>query len=195
MRRTLAAVSVVLCTLVIFSLRRTAASAQDAGKKPATVTNVPIPHMEPRPEDVSSIDGMIKAYYEVVSGPAEKQREWGRDATLYVPGIRFNIFSQEKQGKTTVRSLSHQEFVNESEAAMKGKPFYEREVHRIAHRAGDVAHVLSTAEQRLAPDGPAQGYGVDSLELYWDGARWWIVNANLWEGDKARTPLPAEFMP
>ena len=195
MRRTLAAVSVVLCTLVIFSLRRTAASTQDAGKKQASSANVAIPRVEPRLEDVSSIDGMIKAYYEVVSGPAEKQREWGRDATLYVPGMRFNIFSRDKQGRTTVRSVSHQEFVNESDAAMKGKPFYEREIHRITHRAVDVAHVLCTAEQRFAPDGPVQASGVDSLELYWDGARWWIVNANLWEMEKGGKPLPPEFLP
>jgi len=151
--------------------------------------------MQPRPADVSSIDGMIKAYYEVVSGPAEKDREWGRDATLYVPAIHFNIFSADKQGKTTVRSLSHQEFANESEAAMKGKAFYEYEIHRIEHRAGNVAHILCTAEQRFAPDGPVQGHSVDSLELYWDGARWWIVNANIWEVEKNGKPLPPEFLP
>lgn len=162
---------------------------------PASQVNVAIPHMQPRQEDVSSIDGIVKAYYEVVSGPAEKNREWERDATLYAPGIRFNIFSEDKQGKTTVRSVSHQEFVNESEVAMKGKPFYEHEIHRIAHRAGNVAHVFSTAEQRFAPDGPVQGHSVDSLEMYWDGARWWIVSANIWEVEKSGKPLPPEFLP
>jgi len=195
MRRTLLAVSVVLCVLGILSLRKADANSQEAAKKPAIQANVAIPHMQPRPEDVSSIDGVIKAYYEVVSGPAEKDREWGRDATLYVPAIRFNIFSDDKHGKTTLRSLSHQEFVNESEAAMKGKAFYEHEIHRIEHRAGNVEHVLCTAEQRFALDGPVQGHSVDSLELYWDGARWWVVNANIWEVEKSGKPLPPEFLP
>jgi hypothetical protein len=195
MRRTLITVSVLLCALGILSWRRAAANTQGAKDTPTPQANVAIPPLQPRPQDVSSIDGMIKANYEVVSGPAEKAREWGRDATLYVPGIRFNIFSEDKQGKTTVRSLSHQDFVNESESAMKGKAFYEHEIHRIAHRAGNVAHILSTAEQRLAPDGPVQGHSVDSLELYWDGARWWIVNANIWEVEKSGKPLPAEFLP
>ena len=156
---------------------------------------VAIPQIEPRPEDVSTIDGMVRAYYEVVSGPAEKKREWGRDATLYVPGIRFLIFREDKNGKTSVRTLTHQEFVDESQAAMAGKAFYEREVHRIAHRAGNVAHVFCTAEQAYSPTGPVEGRSIDSLEMYWDGSRWWITNANIWEVDTKARPLPKEFLP
>jgi hypothetical protein len=158
-------------------------------------TRVAIPNIEPRSEDVSSIDGMVRAYFEVVSGPAEKKREWGRDATLYIPGIRFLIFREDKNGKTSVRTLTHQEFVDESEAAMAGKAFYEREVHRIAHRAGNVAHVFCTAEQKYSPDGPVEGRSVDSLEMFWDGSRWWITNANIWEVATKAQPLPKEFLP
>lgn len=195
MRRMFAAVGVILCAAGLIALRKGLANAQEGAKTQASRANVAIPKMKPRPEDVSSIDGMVKAYYEVVSGPAEKPRDWGRDATLYVPGIHFTIFREGKDGKTTMRSVSHQEFVNESEAAMKGKPFYEHEIHRIAHRAGNVAHVLSTGEQRSSPDGTVQGHSIDSLELYWDGSRWWIVNANIWEVEPGGKPLPAEFLP
>jgi hypothetical protein len=158
-------------------------------------TKVAIPQMEPRSEDVSSIDGMVRAYFEVVSGPAEKKRQWGRDATLYIPGIRFLIFRQDKNGKTSLRTLTHQEFVDESEAAMAGQAFYEREVHRITHRAGNVAHVFCTAEQKHSPDGPVEGRSVDSLEMFWDGSRWWITNANIWEVESQGHPLPKEFLP
>jgi len=164
-------------------------AAQRAG-----AAKVEIPKIAPRPDDVSTIDGMVRAYFEVVSGPAGKDREWGRDATLYVPGIRFLIFAEDKNGNTAVRTLTHQEFVDESEADRAGKAFYEREVHRIAHRAGNVVHVLSTAEQRDSPDGPPRGRSVDSLEMYWDGSRWWITNANIWEETKAH-PLPKDFLP
>ena len=166
-----------------------------APQKSGGGTKVAIPRIEPRSEDVSTIDGMVRAYFAVVSGPAEKKREWGRDATLYLPGIRFLIFREDKNGKTSVRTLTHQEFVDESEAAMAGKAFYEHEVHRIAHRAGNVAHVLCTAEQQYAPDGPVAGRSVDSLEMYWDGSRWWITNANIWEVETKVHPLPKEFLP
>ena len=63
---------------------------QSAGKQPDP--QKPIPHISigiasPRPEDVSTIDGMIKAYYEVVSGPAGRPRQWDRDATLSAKSV------------------------------------------------------------------------------------------------------------
>ena len=163
------------------------------GQSPSA--HVQISQKQPRAEDVSSIDGMVKAYYEVVSGPAGRPRDWGRDATLYIPGVRFVVFNKDKNGKTTAQSMSHQEFVDASDAAMVGKGFYEHEIHRITHRAGDVAHVFSTAENALSPNGPPQGHSIDSLEMYWDGSRWWITSANVWEVDPKAPPLPKEFLP
>src|SRR5215831_6353294 len=128
--------------------------------------HVRIPPDESRVEDVSSIDGIIRAYYQVVSGPAGQPREWGRDATLYIPGVRFVVFSKDRNGKTSAQSMTHQEFVDSSDHAMVAKGFYEREIHRIVHRAGDLAHILSTAENSASPHGPAQGRSIDSLELY-----------------------------
>ena len=52
-------------------------------------TRVAIPNIEPRSEDVSSIDGMVRAYFEVVSGPAEKKREWGRTRPYTFPEYGF----------------------------------------------------------------------------------------------------------
>jgi hypothetical protein len=144
---------------------------------------VRIPRNEVRAEDVSSIDGIIRAYYQVVSGPAGQPREWGRDATLYIPGVRFVVFSKDKNGKTTAQSMTHQEFVDASDRAMVTKGFYE-----------GAAHVLSTAESSASPSGPAQARSIDSLELYRDGMRWWIASANVWELGSDES-LPAEFLP
>jgi hypothetical protein len=162
--------------------------------------NKPIPHISigkasPRPEDVSTIDGMIKAYYEVVSGPAGQPRQWDRDATLYIPDVRFVVVSEDPTGKTTAESMTHQEFVDSSEASIGGKAFYEHEIHRITHRAGNIAHVLSTAERSSSPDGKVEGRSIDSIELFWDGKRWWITGADLWDINTIKHPLPAEFLP
>jgi hypothetical protein len=160
----------------------------------------PVPHISigkaaPRPEDVSTIDGMIKAYYEVVSGPSGQPRRWDRDATLYIPNVRFVIISEDATGKTTAQSMTHQEFVDMSEASMAGKGFYEHEVHRITQRAGNIAHVFSTAERSSSPDGKVEGRSIDSIELFWDGKRWWITGANLWDINTTKHPLPEEFLP
>jgi hypothetical protein len=172
--------------------------AQSAGSPSAPQKHAPhvsIGNVAPRAEDVSTIDGMIKAYYDVVSGPAGQPRQWDRDATLYIPKVRFVIVSEDAAGKTTAESMSHQEFVDNSEVSLGGKAFYEHEVHRITHRAGNIVHVFSTAERSSSPDGKVEGRGIDSLELFWDGKRWWITGANLWDINTSRTPLPAEFLP
>ena len=42
-----------------------------------------------RMEDVSSIEGIMKAYYEVVSGPANTPRDIARDYLCITPRHRF----------------------------------------------------------------------------------------------------------
>ncbi len=39
----------------------------------------------PIPEDVQTLDGIIKAYYEVVSGPAGESADRARDESLHHP--------------------------------------------------------------------------------------------------------------
>jgi hypothetical protein len=160
----------------------------------AAPPHVKINAIAARREDVGSIDGIVKAYYDVISGPEGQPRQWDRDHTLYIPDMRFVVFAESKDGSTTVRSMTHQQFAEALEAAVGKSAFYEREVHRIVHRFGNVAHVLSTGEQRSSPGGPATGHSLDSLELFWDGQRWWIASASIWPGERVGRPLTAEFL-
>jgi hypothetical protein len=44
---------------------------------------------EADPREVASIDGVITAAYDVISGPAGKKRDWDRERSLYYPGARL----------------------------------------------------------------------------------------------------------
>jgi hypothetical protein len=61
--------------------------------------------------------------------------------------------------------MTHQEFVDTSDASLVGKAFYEHEVHRITQRVGNIAHVFSTAERSVAR-WDVEGRSIDSIELY-----------------------------
>jgi len=43
----------------------------------------------PDPADVESIDAIVTAAYDGISGPAGKKRDWERERSLYFPGARL----------------------------------------------------------------------------------------------------------
>jgi len=164
-------------------------AAPGAGAAQGTVIVAPIPA---RPADVATIDGMIQAFYDVISGPAGQPREWSRDRTLYIPGVKFVAMSV-KDGTPVAQVMSHQQFVEDSDPWMVGQGFFEREVHRVTRRFGNIVHVFSTYAFRRTADGPVLGRGVNSIELFWDGTRWWIAAA-IWDGERPDNPIPAALL-
>jgi len=156
--------------------------------------HVDVAAIAPRTEDVSTIDGIIKAFYEVISGPAGQPRQWARDRTLYIPDIRFVAMSQDKYGQPVAQIASHQQFVDYADPVLVKEGFYESEIHRMTERFGNIAHVFSTYESRQKADGPAIARGINSIELFWDGKRWWIAS-NIWDDERPDNPVPAEYLP
>src|SRR3979490_2964070 len=53
--------------------------------KTGKTSNVP----PANPADVASIDAIIAAAYDGISGPAGKKRDWDRERSLYFPGARL----------------------------------------------------------------------------------------------------------
>jgi len=147
-----------------------------------------------RPEDVGTLDGILKAFYEVISGPAGQPRQWSRDRTLYIPNVRFVSLSRDSAGAIHADVVDHQTYVNRTNDYFVRVGFFEREIHRTTHRFGDVVHVFSTYDMRQRADGPAIGRGINSVELFWDGTRWWVA-AVLWDDERPDNPNPAEYLP
>ncbi len=147
----------------------------------------------PRPEDISTIDGILKAYYEVVSGPAGQPRDWARDRGLYISGVKFVAMSV-KEGRAVAEVMTHEQYVERTNDWLVKNGFDEKEVHRVTRRFGNIAHVWSTYESRQKPGGPVIGRGINSLELFWDGTRWWIASA-VWDSERNDNPIAKEDLP
>src|SRR3989442_996487 len=92
------------------------------------------------------------------------------------------------------RVMDHQAFVDATDSEFVHEGFYEREIHRVTRAYGNITQVWSTYEERRAPDGPVQGRGINALQLFWDGKRWWVASAIWFEEDPAH-PIPQEFLP
>lgn len=126
-------------------------------------------------EDVTTIGGLIKASYEVVSGEAGAKREWERDLLLHNPNAVYS-FTQNSNGKLSQVTMSLKDFHKETDTMVMNTAFYENEINREVRLFGNIAHVWSTYETRLVKNGPVARRGINSIQLYFEDGRWWIVS-------------------
>ncbi len=146
-----------------------------------------------RPEDVSTLDGIIRAYYEVVSAPAGQPRDWPRDSSLHMPDAQVLIVGNGEDGQPYARVMSLGDFHRESvDLAERG--FFEYEINRETQTHGAIAHVWSTYEWRTTRDGAVGGRGINSIQLYHDGKRWWITSW-MFDGRSDAPPVPPQYLP
>ncbi|MBV1776179.1 hypothetical protein KSF73_10695 [Burkholderiaceae bacterium DAT-1] len=143
-----------------------------------------------RPNDVRSIDGLMRAYYEVVSGPAGQARDVARDRSLHHPDAQLMVPDRDADGRAVIRRMSVPEFHVWS-APVYAPGFYEFETRREVRRYGSMYHVFSYYDTRRTPDGPSIGRGINSIQLYFDGSRFWILSET-WESESASLPLPQQ---
>src|SRR5438093_6886251 len=75
--------------------------------------HVDVPAVAPRAADVATVDGIVKAYYDVITGPAGQPRQWSRDRSLYIVDLRFVATGVGKQ-VPYARMMDHQALVDGS---------------------------------------------------------------------------------
>jgi hypothetical protein len=158
------------------------------------VSHIKVGKASVRPEDVRSIDGLMIALYQVLSGPAGQPREWARDRTLYLKDCRFIWWEADRGGKTRMVNVDHQGAVDLLNGEMIQKGYFVREVHRVSQVYGNLAQIFSTYEAMETPQGPVTGRGVNSLQLVNDGERWWVM-ALAFDEESPSHPIPKEFLP
>jgi len=195
-----AAISTAIAALVSMTAGGAATSAT-AGIRPGSPVDAlsPIPalspeqeQISPRPGDVATLDGIIRAYYEVVSGPAGVPRQVERDRSLHWPGVKVAMTGKGPDGEPFVRSMTLAEYHQGSEDPASG--FWESEIHRVTQRFGQIVHVWSTYEWRSEEEGPVQGRGINSIQLYHDGERWWVMTW-IYDSERPDNPIPPEYLP
>jgi hypothetical protein len=128
----------------------------------------------PRTEDVATIDGIVRAFYDVVSGPAGEAPDRARDESLHLPGALIALVASDSDGQPVYDRIDLDEYYRRF-GGVRPQPFYEWEVDRETRVAGSLAHVWSTYALGTAPGGPVLRRGITSMHLFFDGERWWIA--------------------
>lgn len=149
------------------------------------------PVIEARAEDVSTIEGIVTASYETISGGPGVPRQWGRDRTLFNPNSRsVAIHVDAKTGAVKTESMTEQDFADRSDASIVKQGFTEREIKHVIKRYGNVATVLSSYEGSVP--GRTIERGVNIFQLYFDGKRWWILSM-VWDEERPGNPILPEL--
>jgi len=147
------------------------------------------------PADVDSIDAIITAAYGVISGPAGQKRDWDRERSLYFPGAR--LIPTAKAGENidlAPQILDVDGFIARVEPYFEKNGFYEKEIARRTEQFGHLAQVWSTYESRHDPaDAEPYMRGINSIQLFNDGHRWWIVNI-YWQQESDEDPIPEKYL-
>jgi hypothetical protein len=159
----------------------------------ATATQ-PAPAPAPRPADVASSDAIVAALYQVISGDKDVPRDWDRFRSLFHPSGRLVAIGGPAGGPAVARPLTPDDYITRSGPLLL-QGFHEREIARRVEHFGGLTHVFSTYDaRRAAADATPFLRGINSIQLFDDGQRWWIVSV-YWQSETPQFPLPAQYLP
>lgn len=168
------------------ALAATPAAAQPQQPNPfVVVTQGAVPA---NPADVASVDAIMAAVYDVISGPAGERRDWNRMRSLFTANARLM-----PKGGAGLRSGSVEDYITSSGPLLEERGFFESEVARRVEQYGDIAHVFSTYEARQSENGPVIMRGINSFQLVRHDGRWWVVSI-MWQAESPQNPIPAEYL-
>lgn len=160
----------------------------------------------PRTDEVETIDGIIAAVYNVISGPAGQKRDWDRMRTLFAPGARLIPTAAVRPADAApdaplngdeahaAQVLDLDGYVARAGKYLEENGFFESETARRVETYGHIAHAWSTYESRHKADDAAPfARGLNSIQLIHDGRRWWVLSI-FWEAETPRTPIPEKYL-
>lgn len=166
-----------------------------AGPAAARTSPLPAPVPAAAPADVATPEAIVTALYEVISGDAGVARDWDRFRSLFHPTGRLMPSGTDREGQGRVRAITPDEYIAGSEPFLVGEGFHEREIARSTERFGSIVHVWSTYEAvRSLSDSAPFVRGINSIQLFHDGARWWVISV-YWQAETPDAPIPAAYLP
>lgn len=175
--------------LAAAALALAASTAVAQGAAPAAATPAA------RPADVATPDAIIKVLYDVISGDKGQPRDWDRFRSLFAPGARLMPTGVDSAGKGGMRIWTPEEFVAMAGPRFQEMGFFEREISRKTERFGNVLHAFSTYEsRRLQADPKPFSRGINSIQLFTDGTRWYVVTI-FWDAERPGNQIPRQYLP
>lgn len=148
---------------------------------------------EPDADDVASIEAIITALYDSISGPAGEERDWDRFRSFFHPEARLIPIGRTPAGQAYPVPVGVEDYIERATPAFVDNGFYEVETSRKVETYGYMTHLFSTYEARLEEDAEPFDRGINSIQLFHDGTRWWIMSV-FWNSEATvGEPVPEMY--
>ncbi|HEY4099645.1 MAG TPA: hypothetical protein VGM20_02085 [Gemmatimonadales bacterium] len=146
------------------------------------------------PADVASEDAIVAALYDVISGPACQDRDWDRFRGLFAPGGQLIPKEELDPARFGIHAETPEEFADLAGPSMEHLGFFEKEVWHTGESFNGVVHRFSTYEsRRAAGDAAPFARGINSIQMLYDGRRWWLVTV-YWAAEQPGVPIPDRYL-
>ena len=145
-------------------------------------------------KDSESIQNILDAYYDCISGPIGETRDFDRLENLFHPEARliYSNWNNETGKAYTLIFKTLPEFIEKLDYLDK-KGFYEHEVSNVTHSFSSIAQVFSTYKFRAEDNSIPPGQGITSYELFFDGDRYWIMSM-FWVAENEKYKIPQKYL-
>jgi hypothetical protein len=132
-----------------------------------------------------------------IPSQVQRARETGIDCVRYSFQARL-VPTTENAGDTNLggkpQMLDVDGFISRCAAHIANNGFFEKEIARRTEQFGRIAHVWSTYESRHNADDPKPFMrGINSIQLFYDDARWWIVSI-YWQHESSEHVVPEKYL-
>ncbi len=142
---------------------------------------------------VLTLDNTIKTLYAVISGEKGVERNWEQFKYLFHNDANLIPSGKTKEGNFMARFLKPNDYIKGSGKWLVENGFFEKEIHRKVDLFGNIAHVMSTYEAFYSEtDKEPFMRGINSIQLFNDGKRWWIISV-FWSQETKENPIPKKY--
>ncbi len=147
------------------------------------------------PEYTKTVDGVIQTLYASISGEKGEPRHWEAYDQLFIPEARLIPTGNQENGQKMYKVYSPDEYKEDTNQFLVENGFYEEEIFRVTESYGPVTHLFSTyISKRSKSDPEPYNRGINSIQLYYDGERYWVVSI-FWGHEPDNSPIPEQYLP
>jgi hypothetical protein len=148
------------------------------------------------PNDVVSVDAVIRAMYSAISFEPGAEPDWQRFRSLFLKGATLVPRRAGSEPEIEVLSVDH--FVVRSDQLLRDgaflrRGFLEEEISRKTEQYEGIVSVFSSYQSFFADTREPFYRGINSLQVVKHKGRWWILSV-AWENERSRSPIPPEYL-